>query len=608
MNELKKYRFLYLGRIICLYTKYQFLTKSILFFIIFPIFKIIINGLISSTGRVSISSGDYLNFLFSFQGLGLLIISLFILVLLIGLDINSFIIISALIKEKRIKFKVGYLLFVSIRSIKSIFEPSGILVILYVSIITPLVGIGLSISVMKDFKIPNFITQVIFTNNLYFTMYSLVIIFFTVISIVFIFFFHYLIVDNRNIKSSLIMSFRLMNKHWKDFIKKFFIKFGFIYIGLVGMVTLLLYILLFYFQNIEFVFFRRLVSIFISISIVEILGYVGLMTTPLICYVLTDLFYEFNEQDGNEIVLKKGIKAENIGEDIFKKVKFRTKFFVILSLIIVLFFNFILSLFFSIFFEDIFKSYKDIFIVAHRGGGDLAAENSIKGMEEAVKYGAKWSEIDVQRTKDGKYIINHDSTFFRVGNNNKRSIDLTLNEIKDLRIKDLFDSNRPSQEVPILEEYLDAAKGKIGLFIELKGISADNQMVDDVVKMVKERGMEKEVAILSLDYQLINYTENKYPEIDTGYLYFFSIGKTKKLTGDILIMEEREATSDKISSIHREGKKAVVWTVNTDESIKKFVSSDVDGIITDHVLKVKNGINERNKRTDIQVIIDSIIE
>ncbi len=155
---------------------------------------------------------------------------------------------------------------------------------------------------------------------------------------------------------------------------------------------------------------------------------------------------------------------------------------------------------------------------------------------------------------------------------------------------------------------MDAAKGKIGLFIELKGSTADTQMVDDVVKLVKEKGMEKEIAILSLDYKLITYVEEQYSEIDTGYLYFFSIGDTPKLIGDILIMEEREATPEKIDEIHQAGKKAVVWTVNTEESIKKFVLSDVDGIITDYVVKLKDGINKRDNRSDIQVIIDSIID
>lgn len=133
-------------------------------------------------------------------------------------------------------------------------------------------------------------------------------------------------------------------------------------------------------------------------------------------------------------------------------------------------------------------------------------------------------------------------------------------------------------------------------------------MVDEVINIVKSKGMEKDIAILSLDYRLIYYTEFTYPEIETGYLYFFSIGDVKNLKSDILIMEEREATADKIEEIHKVGKKSIVWTVNTDESVEKFVLSDVDGIIKDYVEKVRDGIVTRDNRTDIEVIIDSILK
>lgn len=603
-----KNKFVYYGNIAWIYTKYQLLTKSMLLFIIFPIFKRILKSLLEATGRISISSGDYFNFLFSPQGFALLILSLLMLALLIGLDIHAFIIMSALIKENRIKFKAGHLLVIALKSLKSLFKPSGILVMLYIAMIIPLVGIGLSISIMENFKIPNFITDVIFNNSLYFTIYSFVIIFLTLITIVYIFFFHYLIIEDRNIEDSLKMSFRLMKKHWKEFIKRFFIRTGMVYVIVILTIILASYFLLFFSQKIETVFFRRLSALFISISTAEIFSCLLMLTAPLICFRLTDLFYLFNKNDGNDVLLKQSIKAEDIGDAVFKKVKLRTKFYISLTLIILIIFNLFISVVLSMFFEDIFKPHREIAIVAHRGGGDLAAENSILGMEDAAKHGAKWSEIDVQRTKDGHYIIHHDLTFSRVAKDRRPAKDLSLNQIKKLKIFDLFDPSRPSQPVATLEEYLEAAKGKIGLFIELKGSTADEKMVDDVVKMVKEKSMENEIAILSLDYNLIQYTEKKYPEISTGYLYFFSIGEIQNIHCDILIMEEQEATEEKVDAIHRMGKKAIVWTVNTEESIKKFVSSNVDGIITDYILNVKERIKIRDNRSDIQIIIESILD
>ncbi|MDO4754562.1 MAG: glycerophosphodiester phosphodiesterase family protein, partial [Bacillota bacterium] len=271
-------------------------------------------------------------------------------------------------------------------------------------------------------------------------------------------------------------------------------------------------------------------------------------------------------------------------------------------------FNALASLLIGLFFDEMFMQHADKDIIAHRGGGDLGAENTIAGLDAAIAAGAHGSEIDVQRSKDGIYIIHHDTTFSRLSGVSKKASEMNLDEIRALEVKDLFDTGRPSQKVATLEECLDHAKGRIKLYIELKGETADTAMVDDVVKMIKEKDMVAETAILSLDYALIVYTENRYPEITTGYLYFFSIGNLKTLVADILIMEEREATDKNLDIIHDAGKKAVVWTVNKRDSISRFLRSDVDGIITDYVLKVKDGLTERDNRTDIEVLMDAIFD
>lgn len=605
--SLKRNKVAFYGNVVWTYTKYQVLTKLLLFFAVFPVFKFLLRTLIFSTGRVSISSGDYVSFLFSIQGIGFLLVSFFILILLIGIDINAFIIMSALIKENRIKLKAKQLLVVGIKSLKSFLTPSGLLISLYIGLILPLLGVGFGVSVTKNFKIPNFIADVIFKNPIYLSLYSVVMLALTVISIIYVFFFHYLIIDKQTPGMALSKSSGLMRRHWKAFLKESWKMFVF-YMLIIGFLTLFLGALFAYSRTVEDLFSRRTLSLFIGISVAEIFAYAGIMTVPFICYQLTDLFYKFNQQDGYKITLKQELEVEEFKRDISQKIRFRTKFSLVMFFVVIGGMNLLFSLFGSAFFDEIFRPSRNILIVAHRGGGDLAAENSIAGMQEAAKEGAQWSEIDVQRTMDGYYIINHDATFARVAENNKKSTELTLHEIRQLKIKDLFNPQRNSQSIPTLEEYLDAAKGKIGLFIELKGSSADRKMVDDVVMLVKEKNMEKEVAILSLDYQLIVYTEEKYPEIDTGYLYFFSIGDTKNLTGDILIMEEQEATEENIAAIHRMGKKAIVWTVNTDESIKKFVASDIDGIITDYVIKLKEGMRSQENKSDLELIIESIIE
>ena len=69
-------------------------------------------------------------------------------------------------------------------------------------------------------------------------------------------------------------------------------------------------------------------------------------------------------------------------------------------------------------------------IAAHRGGGDLNPENTVRAFREAVKtYGADIVESDLYLTKDGYLVYNHDSYIDETCNVNG---DISLDEVKAL--------------------------------------------------------------------------------------------------------------------------------------------------------------------------------
>ena len=160
------------GRVIWLFTKYQLLSKGLLALVIYPLYSLAIDTFLGLSGRTGISSGDYLSFLLSFQGLGFLLATLVLMVVLIGLDINTFILTSALIKEGKIEMTARHMLWLGLTSLKSLFSPAGLLLMVYVSLVFPLLGLGVTIGPMRQFQIPNFITSVIYANPLYLSLYE----------------------------------------------------------------------------------------------------------------------------------------------------------------------------------------------------------------------------------------------------------------------------------------------------------------------------------------------------------------------------------------------------------------------------------------------------
>ncbi|MBR0279975.1 MAG: hypothetical protein IJQ81_00060 [Oscillibacter sp.] len=233
-------------------------------------------------------------------------------------------------------------------------------------------------------------------------------------------------------------------------------------------------------------------------------------------------------------------------------------------------------------------------MVAHRGGGRENAENTLSGLETAIALGAYGSEIDVQRTIDGHYVLNHDATFSRVASDGRMLKEMTLEEIKGLRYP-----------VPTLEQTLDEAKGRILLFVELKGDTADRHMCNDVVRMVQERDMSNQVVLLSFKRQLISYIETRWPEMRTGFLDFSLTEDAQKLNCDYLGLEEAGATPETVLAVHEQGKKLLVWTPNSAEAQERLFLIGADAIITDNIAQAKRIRACLNRENDLGRVLSA---
>ena len=560
---------------------YQIVTKAVIAVWIF-LFGRIFQALLKSSGRVAVTSGDYLFLFTTWQGLLILILGLVTLFVYVAFDLNSKVVLSArVLNAQKVSFlecvKEGFL------SVGKFFNLRGILVVLYIAFISPVLGMGISISLTEGFCIPTFIAVFIESSTLYSVLAGIAALVFLSVGIAHLFILHGLIIDDLPMAEASKQSTKLIRANWKDYLKKNIIYILMISALFVGTAVIFLFIPL---QLLSILSLPR--SINLPLTIFFVVGGVilsvlaDLLGTPLYILKMTQLYYSYTQ--GREFTFE-----ENPEEK--KGLNKRELFLAVAAVVLIVFlidFNF----------DRLFPLDTNVEIVAHRGGGNEGKENTISGLETACKLGAYGSEIDIQRTKDNAYVINHDGTFKRVAGDSRKPEEMTLEEVKKLTID--------GEPIPTFEEMLQASKGKIVLFTELKGNTADRKMADDAVRMVKQYNMEKECVLISLQYDVINYIETTYPEIQTGFLTFASIGKTAKLNCDYLGLEEDSATADTIRAIHNEGKKVLVWTVNDKDSQKYFLCTQVDGIITDNVKQASSLIPALEKRSDLERMIDKI--
>ncbi len=568
---------------------YQLISNSI-FGVIYWLLRKAAMMLIKSTGHVAISSGDFAFLFKTWQGPLLLIIALTILFFHVATDINVQIAYAGrLLKGIQIKFID--LLRESFISIKNLFTPDGILIIIYIALIAPLCGLGLSISLTSSLYIPTFITSVIHANVYYNILYFLLLAIFFFVGIINIFTLHGIVIEKLPSNKADNQSRQLVRNNWKDYLKQnvsFILNIAVCNI-LLGIFTIFVPLIIAFFLKIDQSHHRMLFIFICCIVMFFIYGFNSYVESFYIIR-LTQLFYRY-KGDHEGFVYRRSTARVIV-----------VMMFIILPIII----SFGASFLADEYFDELFYQEVSAKVIAHRGGGVEEIENTIAGVEKAIELKADGSEIDVQRTADGHYIINHDGNFARLCSNKRKPEELTLEEIKNLKIKD---PNHPDKygEVATIEEMLETVKGRIKLFIELKGNSADRRMVDDLVAMIKERDMMSDCVLISLKYDLIDYCENNYPEIDTAYLAFVSFGDTSKLNCDYLGLEEEASSNQAINNVHDQNKQFLVWTPNSTDGQRHFLLSTVDYIITDNIKQAKDLVEELNNRSDYELIIDAII-
>lgn len=560
---------------------YQIATKALIAIWVFLLGRIF-QALLKSSGRVAVTSGDW-KFLFTtWQGILILLLGLVSLFLYVAFDLNSKIVLCReVLSGEKVSFteciNEGFL------SIGKLINLRGIIVIIYIALIAPILGIGLSISLTEGLYIPTFITSFIESSVLYSALAGVAVLLFLSIGIANLFILHGILIDKLPIKDAGKQSRRLVKANWKDYIIKnirYILVIG-VSLAVIAVICLFLPLKLITTLSMPSAL-SRLLTIFFVLAGLFISFLADLFAIPLYLLEMTRLYYSYKQ--GSDFEVKERECEDRTGH----------KIAAIVALIAVIATVFIVN----DHFDQMFPLETNVRIIAHRAGGNEGRENTLSGLEAAWNAGAYGSEIDIQRTKDGYYILNHDANFKRVAGDSRKPEAMTMREIRKLSID--------GEPIPTFEEMLISSKGRLVLFTELKGNTADQKMADDAVSIVRQYQMEDEVVLISLNYDVIDYIESNYPEIQTGFLTFASFGDTAALNCDYLGLEEESATTDAINSIHDEGKKVLVWTANEKGSQKHFLCTQVDGLITDNVKQALELVTELEHRSDLDRMVDKI--
>ncbi len=591
--------------------RYLIVTSILQATVLFPLFWWAAKYLFAMRGLVSLNNANASRFLLSTPGALFILLALTMVLLTTLLEVGGFVKLSAIAIGS--DTKPSYLTVIGsiLRSLFKIAGPGLVLLLPFALVVLPLTGSALNPSFFTKFRIPNFITAAIFANPLYAVAYWCLVALMYVAALMIVFVFHFMLLGDLKTLAAIRASIRLMKPNVLRFAAfmflaiLFFAIFAALIIGAVAGLHLL--------SMMAVPKGATALATFVgSVFVILLALVVGLMASfvvPLELYLLTNRYYAFLRKLPDSDPLRPladvvpTMPSKKRPSLLDRTLGHR----VALSFLVAAFVVGIAGLFTIT--ADELTAAPDIAVVGHRGGPeDTAVENSMEAVEQSITAGAGYVEMDIQRTRDGQYVVFHDENFSRFTHERRAVHEMTLAEIRELDLGEKSNGRFSNVRVPTLEELLERTRGRIGIFLELKGRSADQQMADDAVAAVKRHDMLDRVVVISLKYELITGIEERHPEVTSGFIYFLSFGDTAHLVGDYLILEEDAATSDTITQIHEAGKRAAVWTVNTEESMQKFVNWPVDAVITDRVRQWQAVAAERRRAAPLDVLMSELIE
>lgn len=147
-------------------------------------------------------------------------------------------------------------------------------------------------------------------------------------------------------------------------------------------------------------------------------------------------------------------------------------------------------------------------IVAHRGDPESHPDNVMSSFISAAQSGANIIELDVWLTADGHLVLNHDSA------TNGFDQKLTCTKSTREQLKKLKSTSKKAtaeDEIAFYDELMDYfSKNYTDMVFIVEIKDKRNEVVDKVVELTRQYGMESRVLIICMTHSIVEYAADTY--------------------------------------------------------------------------------------------------
>lgn len=222
-------------------------------------------------------------------------------------------------------------------------------------------------------------------------------------------------------------------------------------------------------------------------------------------------------------------------------------------------------------------------MTSHAACKGHAPENTLAGIEAALKLGADAIEIDVHCTSDGIPVLIHDETVDRTTDGSGNVHDMTFALVRTLDAgARQFVPQFSGALVPSLREVLDLTRGRALLQIEVKQPGIERAVAD----VVRDAEAIASCEVHSFYPQVVQAMRREEPRMAAALLTdgrrivewqdFYSFALSLDAQG--ISVYHTWAEADRVRAGQRRSLTFMVWTVDDEADIARCIDAGVDSI------------------------------
>jgi glycerophosphoryl diester phosphodiesterase len=230
-------------------------------------------------------------------------------------------------------------------------------------------------------------------------------------------------------------------------------------------------------------------------------------------------------------------------------------------------------------------------VVAHRGGGALAPENTLAAFRTGARLGHRMVEFDAKLSRDDVSFLLHDDSVDRTSNGHGAAADLSYDELAQWDAGSWFAAEFAGEPMPTLEAVAQTCHDlALAVNVEIKPCLGRERatglhVAQDVLRYWRD--VKPAPLLSSFSYVALAAAREAAPALPRGLLFDALPtdwqAQAQALECISIHVSHRQLTAAQVDAIGAAGFRLMAYTVNDLQRAQELLGWGVDAICTDRI-------------------------